>query len=176
MLPAASIRAVMIYPRLGLSPHEELIMNAEQPTCATAGISGKRWIPLRVDLDKPTWQNARRNEIQENELALSKSNQHDPKKAVDSHRFSAAEDLTRIAHLSKIKTGTDISGLYLHLVFSSICKFINPTSCLFKHFSNVSWAYITTTELHIDYMLPSFSCSAGMHFSTHRALLVMQAP
>lgn len=54
MLPAASIRAIMIYPRLGLSPLEELIMNAEQPTCATAGISGKRGIPLRVDLDKPT--------------------------------------------------------------------------------------------------------------------------
>ena len=54
MLPTASITAVMIYPRLGLSPHEGLVMNAEEPTCAIAGIPGKLWIPLCVDLDKPT--------------------------------------------------------------------------------------------------------------------------
>jgi len=48
MLPTASITAVMIY------PHEGLVMNAEQPTCAIAGIPGKLWIPLCVDLDKPT--------------------------------------------------------------------------------------------------------------------------
>jgi len=114
--------------------------------------------------------------IQKDELALSKPNQHDPKKAVGSHRFSAAEDLTSIAHLSKIKSGNNVSVLYLNLVFSSVFKFINPTRCLFKHSSNASWAYTATTELHIDYTLLSFSCFAGKHFSTYRTLSVLQAP
>lgn len=140
MLPAVWIRAVMVSPRLRAESLKGFVMNARELPRATAGVSGNLWISLLVDLPKPwnsiwsegkekwDWRGGTCSERSKAEVQSGMT----PEKAADSHRFSAAEDLSSIAHPCKALAWTNATRLHLDLVFASSFQIHQPHALSFQ--------------------------------------------